>query len=397
VRTVVLALALLTVLAPAAQGSLNIGPSNTGLCIGNSPVWTGVRLNFADQGIEHIQGLNFTVWRANGDGPGEGQIDGVGLGIWGPKAAQLNGLHFGIAEVVGSEEITGIAISPIGVGSGTTSLFRGRDYGRGEMRGFFVGGIGMGAASDITGIAIGGIGMGAGEDLNGLAIGGIGMGAGADLSGVAVGGIGMGVGENVTGIAIGGLGMGIGENMTGVAIGGLGAGVGGDARGAVAGLIGAGVGGSFQGVGAAGIGMGIGGDAKGLLVAGIGSGIGENFTGISFNGIGMGVGENFKGLSVSGIGLGVGERLTGIAIGGVGIGARETSALTAGLLTTRGDSMHGVTVSAYNKWDDDMQGLAIGLLNITDELKGVQLGLLNIAYSNPGWRRIMPIVNWGNN
>jgi hypothetical protein len=381
VRTAVFALALLAVLAPVAQGSLDIGPSNTGLCIGNAPVWTGVRLNFADQGIEHIQGLNFTVWRANGDGPGEGQVDGVGLGIWGPKAARLNGLHLGIAEVLGSESVSGIAISPIGVGSGMTSLFRGQDYGRGEMRGLFVGGIGMGAASSISGIAIGGIGMGAGEDLNGLAIGGIGLGTGEDL----------------TGIAIGGIGMGIGEDMTGVAIGGLGAGVGGNARGALVGLLGAGVGENFEGVGAAGIGMGIGGDAKGLLVAGIGAGIGENFTGISVSGIGMGVGENFKGLSVSGIGLGVGERLTGIAIGGVGVGATETSALTAGLLTTRGDSMHGVTASAYNRWDDDMQGLAIGLLNITDELKGVQLGLLNIAYSNPGWRRIMPIVNWGNN
>ena len=78
-------------------------------------------------------------------------------------------------------------------------------------------------------------------------------------------------------------------------------------------------------------------------------------------------------------------------------GATETQAFTAALLTTRGESMQGLTVSAYNKWDFRMEGVAIGLLNITHELKGVQLGLLNIAYANPGWRRIFPIINWGNN
>ena len=76
---------------------------------------------------------------------------------------------------------------------------------------------------------------------------------------------------------------------------------------------------------------------------------------------------------------------------------REVAALTAGLIMTRGEEMQGVTVSAYNKWDFRMEGLAIGLLNITHELKGVQLGVLNIAYDNPGWRRILPLVNWGNN
>ena len=84
-------------------------------------------------------------------------------------------------------------------------------------------------------------------------------------------------------------------------------------------------------------------------------------------------------------------------IGGIGVGARETSAITAALLMTRGESMQGLTVSAYNKWDFRMEGVAAGLLNITDELKGVQIGLLNIACSNPGWRRIFPIINWGGN
>lgn len=380
-RSLILSVALLCMIASPALASLDIGSSDAGLSIGNSPEWKGVRLNFADHGIDHIQGLNFTVWRANGDGPGEGRIDGVGLGIWGPKAGHLRGLHIGVAEVVGAHEVTGVGISLIGVGAGTSSMFGGDEYGRGEMRGIFIGGLGLGAASNITGIAIGGLGMG----------------AGSDIRGVAIGGLGMGVGENLSGIAVGGLGMGVGENLTGVAIGGLGAGIGGHARGAVIGLLGAGVGESFKGIGVAGIGMGIGEDATGLLLSGIGQGVGENFTGISLAGIGTGVGGDFKGISINGIGMGVGERLSGIAIGGLGVGATETRAFTASLLTTRGESMQGLTLSAYNKWDFRMEGVAIGLLNITDELKGVQLGLLNIAYANPGWRRIFPIINWGNN
>jgi hypothetical protein len=381
VRPLILVVALIALSATPAFASLDIGPGQAGLSIGNSPVWDGIRLNFADHGIERIRGVNFTVWRANGDGPGEGSIEGLGLGLWGPKAESLRGAHFGIAEVVGSDEVVGFGASIVGVGAGTTSLFGGRDFGRGELRGIFLGGLGLGAGSDITGIGIGGLGMG----------------AGGDISGVAVGGLGMGVGENLSGIAVGGLGMGIGENMSGLAIGGIGAGIGGHARGALVGGLGAGVGESFQGIGVGGIGLGIGGNADGLLLSGIGNGVGESFRGIAIAGIGMGVGKDFTGLGIGGIGLGAGERLTGIAIGGVGVGATETRALTAGLLMTRGEVMRGVTASAYNKWDFRMEGLSIGLLNITHELKGVQLGLLNIAYDNPGWRRILPLVNWGNN
>lgn len=381
-RTLFICALSVLLLAPAARGSssLDIGPGETGLSIGNSPEWTGVRLNFADYGIEHIRGLNVTVWRAEGDRPGEGAVDGLGLGLWGPKAARLRGVHLGIAEVVGSDEVSGIAISPIGIGAGRSSLFGGRDLGHGELQGIFVGGLGLTAASEIRGIGIGGLGMGAGESISGIAIGGLGAGAGGD----------------VTGLAIGGLGFGVGEDLTGIAIGGLGAGVGGHARGAVIGLLGAGVGESFQGIGIGGIGMGIGEDASGILVGGIGAGVGEDFTGLSVAGVGTGTGGDFRGIGIGGIGLGVGERLTGVGIGGVGVGAYETRALTAGLLMTRGDFMQGVTVSAYNKWDQRTTGLSVGLLNITDELKGVQLGLLNIAYSNPGWRRILPVVNWGN-
>lgn len=37
------------------------------------------------------------------------------------------------------------------------------------------------------------------------------------------------------------------------------------------------------------------------------------------------------------------------------------------------------SASAFYRFDDSMEGIAIGLVNITDELHCVQLGLLNIV------------------
>ena len=45
-----------------------------------------------------VEGEGFGVVRTD---PGEGTVDGLGLGLWGPKAARLRGVHLGIAEVVG--------------------------------------------------------------------------------------------------------------------------------------------------------------------------------------------------------------------------------------------------------------------------------------------------------
>ena len=81
--------------------------------------------------------------------------------------------------------------------------------------------------------------------------------------------------------------------------------------------------------------------------------------------------------------------------GGIGVGADRTKAFTAAIATTRGFEMRGVTVSAYNRWEDSMHGLAIGIVNITDELHGVQLGLINIVRDTPSGRRILPVINWG--
>ena len=87
--------------------------------------------------------------------------------------------------------------------------------------------------------------------------------------------------------------------------------------------------------------------------------------------------------------------MEGLAMGGLGLGMNELRGIGLAGLMIRGEEMHGVVVSPYNRFDTSMEGIAVGLLNITEELHGVQLGLLNIVWNNPGARRILPFINWG--
>ncbi|HEX4932878.1 MAG TPA: hypothetical protein VFV33_06855, partial [Gemmatimonadaceae bacterium] len=59
--------------------ALNIGPNRTGLSIGDSREWTGVRLNFRDTRLRRVTGINATVW--NPKEGGEGDITGIALGL----------------------------------------------------------------------------------------------------------------------------------------------------------------------------------------------------------------------------------------------------------------------------------------------------------------------------
>lgn len=362
-RLALFTFALLLSVRPVTAGtSLDLGAGNKGLSIGNSSEWSGVRINFIDDGVQSIRGLNLTLWKPE-ENP-DGEIEGVSLGVWGSRTDHLAGLHLGLIGAQANRTFRGVGVGLIGVGvGGDHSGWDEDSTADSQAAGLMIGGVGLGVSGDVVGVAAGGIGMGAGRDASGIFVGGLGVGVGHDLRGLAVGGLGMGVGGNATGLCLGGLGSGIGEDFRGVAL--------------------------------AGLGTGVGENASGLMIAGIGQGVGENFQGISLAGIGSGTGEDFTGLGVAGIGLGVGGHLRGVALAGVGVGADRTSALTVAAGTTRGQVMQGVTVSVYNKWETSMEGLSIGLINITEELHGVQLGLLNVVHGNPKGRRLLPLINWG--
>lgn len=335
-------------IAPS-QAQINIGANETGLSIGNSRNWTGVRLNFRDLDIEEIRGVNVTVWSPYE--PATGTIRGLAIGLPSTGAGTIDGFGIGLLGIAATDNLTG----------------------------FMVGGVGAGAGNDITGFAVGGLGLGAGGDITGISFGGFGLGAGGDITGVSFGGFGLGAGGNITGISFGGFGLAAGNNLTG----------------ASAALFGVGAGNNMTGIGIAGFGMGAGGDMTGIHLAGFGLGAGGNITGFQFGGFGLGAGGTITGANLALIGIGA-EAIEGFSMSAT-MRADHISGLTLAPAFARinpGGELHGISLSAYHEVRGHTSGLTIGLINYTRTLKGVQLGVINMVDRNPRGRRVLPLVNW---
>ena len=382
----------LALLAPvtATAGSLDLGVADTGISFGDSPRWNGIRVNLVDEDVDDVRGLNLTLWRPSTRVGG--RIAGLGVGVYGPRADELAGVHAGLWTVHANREFHGIGFGLAGVSSGPDGSNR---RGSGAMRGLMIGGVGLASGGDLTGVAVGGLGANVDSDLTGIAVGGLGMNVGRGVDGIAVGGLGMNLGDTARGVVVAGLGANVGDDLTGAAVAGLGFNVGGTARGLVVTGLGSNVGESLTGGSVAVLGNAVGLDLNGVNVAGVGTGVGRDASGLVVTGVGYSVRRDFTGISAALVGGATGGRLTGLHVAGVGIHARETRAITVTVGGTRGEIMRGATVGAYNRFDESMTGLAIGLVNITDELHGVQLGLLNIVRDRDGWNRMLPILNVG--
>jgi len=234
-RTVLAVAALLLPTPALAQDSgVKLAIGDFGLGIGDVRRLDGLRLNFRDDRLELVRGINATIWTQY-EGS-RGRVEGLALGV----------------PITGAYEIRGI-----GIGAGVGAE---RDF-----VGLGMGGIGIGAGGDVRGIALGGIGVGAGGDLEGIMIGGVGAGAGGDIRGILMGGVGAGASGDMTGVGLGGVGLGVGGDLTGVAIGGLGVGAGGEIRGLAIGGVGVGAP-AITGVAIGGFGVG-GEDVRGLMIA----------------------------------------------------------------------------------------------------------------------------------
>ena len=336
-RSLLLSVALLG--APAAlhaqRDGLVIGPRNQGIAFGNVPRVTGVRVNFRDDGLERVDGVNITVWMPHHEP--SGLVNGVALGIPVTGAGEIRGIAIGVAGVGASDDITGLGVGGIGIGTG------------GRLNGIMVGGIGAGSGGGVRGLTVGGIGVGSGGEIEGIAIGGIGVGSGADTRGALIGGIGVGSGGDVEGVAIGGVGVGAGGGIRGLTFGGLG--------------------------------VGTGGGAEGITIAGIGIGSGGELRGLSIAGLGIGSSE-ISGLAIA------------AAIGGEDL--RGVFIAPAYLRIPRSGEIHGVSASALNHVEGTQYGLSIGVINHARRLRGrgFQLGALNYVRSNPRGMRLLPVINW---
>ena len=75
-----------------SYSSLDLGYANSGLSFGNSKTWNGIRFNVIDDGIEDINGINFTLWRPEEISGSE--VNGFAIGAV-PSAGRLNGISIG--------------------------------------------------------------------------------------------------------------------------------------------------------------------------------------------------------------------------------------------------------------------------------------------------------------
>src|SRR5689334_3997901 len=193
---------LLAALIPAAlqAQSVDLMYHTYGISFGDSRLVHGIRLNFRDDYMKDVWGVNATVWKAYT--PARGNVHGMALGLPVTTARNISGIGAGVFGAGAEESFHGIGGGLVGVGAG------------GDLTGIFVGGVGAGAGGNMTGITIGGIGAGAGGDMKGFTVGGISAGAGGNMTGITIGGIGAGAGGNMTGITVGGIGAGAGGNMT---------------------------------------------------------------------------------------------------------------------------------------------------------------------------------------
>lgn len=146
-----------------------------GISIGNSHEFNGIRINFADENVKIINGLNITFWFRKFQN----------------ENAVVNGISIGVMPVAGSMQPINIGL--IGVGTAKNNL-NGFSFGGilvgsvGNINGLCVSGLitmADGANSVISGLVLSGIGIGAHEAINGLALGGLAVGTDGYINGVA--------------------------------------------------------------------------------------------------------------------------------------------------------------------------------------------------------------------
>ncbi len=194
----------------AGAAGIGIPSSRWGLGFGNTPEFTGLRLNFRDRRVKRVTGINLTLWQPHRDNA-DAVITGLSFGLI-PGGGTMRGLQVGVFGIVGVKSVVGISLATLGMGTGE------------DMAGINVAGLGLGAGRDLLGINVAGLGLGAGADIVGLSVGGLGAGAGGSMIGINVAGLGMGAGRELAGLNLAGLGLGAGVALKGVSIAGLAAG-----------------------------------------------------------------------------------------------------------------------------------------------------------------------------
>lgn len=141
-----------------------------GICIGNSTEFTGIRINFADKHVKVINGINLTFWLKKFQNM-DAVVNGISLGVM-PAAGTMQALNIGILGVGVSQDLNGLTVSGLIIGSG------------GAMHGVSATGI-YSEIGSMAGVSLTGL-FGVTQVLNGIGIGGLLFWAEQKANGVAV-------------------------------------------------------------------------------------------------------------------------------------------------------------------------------------------------------------------
>jgi hypothetical protein len=348
----------------SAQGrSIDLGIAKTGISLGNSPVWNGLRLNWRDADVDRVSGLNLTLWRA-GANP-DFDMNGIALGLLGPDAARIRGLALGAGGVVSHDATYGIALAGLGVVS------------NGDLIGLSMAGLAVVSESRSIGIQMAGLAVVSEGGLYGINMAGLATVSSGSMRGFNAAGLGLVGSRGVAGLNLAGLAVVSNGTLTGLTAGGLAVVADGDIRGITSG----------------GLAVVSEGHIRGIATAGLAVVTANGLTGAALSGLAI----VSSGGPVSGAALTLGrvqaDTLRGIMFGGYRVTARDARGFVSSIGWNDLQDVTGLSIAAYNRARGTQRGVAIGLFNNAEALRGIQIGLLNRAGNNPGIARMLPILN----
>ncbi|TDQ12059.1 STN and carboxypeptidase regulatory-like domain-containing protein [Pedobacter metabolipauper] len=132
----------------------------------------------------------------------------------------------------------------------------------------------------------------------------------------------------------------------------------------------------------------VGGSVEGVQGAGLVNDVRTNMEGIQMAGLFNHVIKNAKGIQLAGLGNVVSDSLTGIQVAGLGnITSKATDGIQiAGLGNITSKSLNGMQIAGLVNYATDMNGVQIGLINISGRNTGYSIGLIN--YVHHGYHKI---------
>ena len=193
-----------------------IGLDSSGISIGNSRRWNGLRFNFSDNGVEEVNGLNIGVWDLHK--PSIGRMTGIDVGL-SNRVTEGRGLSLAAFGTEGEDSLRGIYAAGLATVSGS------------DIHGLGLGGLAVVAGAGLDGIHAGGLAVVSGADQRGLGLGGLALVSGGAQSGIRAGGLAVVSGAGQSGLSLAGLACVSGADLSGIALSGLATVVGGHVDG----------------------------------------------------------------------------------------------------------------------------------------------------------------------